>query len=931
MKNFKVKFSLFFLLFSTVIKAQTGGWTDFTLSDGLPGLNVTSMIEDSQGNLWFGTRGGGVCKFDGQKWTNYTKGDGLLDSRVLSMTEDSKGNFWFGTEYEGVFCYDGKTWTQYNQENGAEIGIYVWTLIEDRNGVLWFGSHVGLSCYDGQKWYKFAKFDDFSIRIIYEDKKGFIYVGTYGNGVFRYNGSSWSSISGSGCFTDNEIISILEDSRGIFWYGTPWNGVCRNEGSNWQNYNSSNCNLAGDEWISSIVEDSNGNIWFGTDDGVSCFDGQNWETFTETDGLVFNTVTAIIEDSQGVMWFATGQPGGGVSRYYGNSWKTFNSANGLPHDVVYSILEDKKGNIWAGTSDGGIAHNNGQYWITDIDVINDLPPRENLAVRTIFEDREGNLWFSYGRSGGLKKYDGQTWTNVNVFDIYNASDVRAITEDNLGNLWVGSYVGASVFNGANWQTLRQADGLASNSVSAILKDSQGNSWYGCYKYDDYYWYGKDIGYGVTLFDGVNWTTFTMEHGLPHNLINILYEDSKHRIWAGTNSGLALYNGTDWDEVTSGAMVGRKVVTILEDTLGALWFGTDYPGIGIHRYDGQNWTAFSIAEGLADDTVFEIFEATNGDLWVATLNGLSRLRDKIAPKTVILVKPGILNENVSPQFSYLAEDNITPQNRILYSWSLIYVYDEFKPHSEGDWSFQTNVRLSDLENGNYIFTVRSKDIFGNVSSKPAKYSFSSDVTPPTVNIISPKENEIISGEVKILGSAFDVSPSEDFSKWQLDFVFGDDPSEINENDWLNIIKDRKNEIRNDSLTLWNTNNLTNGNYLLRLFASDNLGHTSEDIITVEVVNSSDFVTPKEGTVIFVDKNQLELYIPPNTFDREVQIYCRDKNVNEINLSDNPDMTNTEICFELFADDTVLFNKPVTILANEKFSLQRMAWQIMMSGQ
>ena len=72
--------------------------------------NVRCGLQDKQGNLWFGTTGEGVYRYDGKIFTQFTMKDGLLSNCVWSMLEDHSGNIWFGTG-EGICRYDGKSIT----------------------------------------------------------------------------------------------------------------------------------------------------------------------------------------------------------------------------------------------------------------------------------------------------------------------------------------------------------------------------------------------------------------------------------------------------------------------------------------------------------------------------------------------------------------------------------------------------------------------------------------------------------------------------------------------------------------------------------------------------------------------------------------------------------------------------------------------------
>ena len=88
----------------------TGTYVKYTTTDGLADNYVQAIAVDGAGNLWFGTDGGGVSKFDGTTWTTYTEADGLASSWVNAIAVDGAGNLWFGTG-GGVSKFDGATWT----------------------------------------------------------------------------------------------------------------------------------------------------------------------------------------------------------------------------------------------------------------------------------------------------------------------------------------------------------------------------------------------------------------------------------------------------------------------------------------------------------------------------------------------------------------------------------------------------------------------------------------------------------------------------------------------------------------------------------------------------------------------------------------------------------------------------------------------------
>ncbi|MEI7662608.1 MAG: two-component regulator propeller domain-containing protein, partial [Bacteroidota bacterium] len=118
--------------------------------------NVHCGLQDKAGNLWFGTTGEGVYRFDGKSFTNFTEKDGLNSNTVYSVLEDKTGSIWFGTD-AGLCRYDGKTFapvpvTVNNGSNSYPLPgttstgsqTEVWTILQDNTGIIWFGTSDGV-------------------------------------------------------------------------------------------------------------------------------------------------------------------------------------------------------------------------------------------------------------------------------------------------------------------------------------------------------------------------------------------------------------------------------------------------------------------------------------------------------------------------------------------------------------------------------------------------------------------------------------------------------------------------------------------------------------------------------------------------------------------------------------------------------------------
>jgi len=100
------------------------------------------MVADS-GDVWVGTWGGGVSRYDGKKWHNYTVKDGLASNVVFSMDQDPDGNFWFGTN-KGLSYYDGENWQTYQSKDGL-MGNSIYAVEATPAGEVWVGTRSGVA------------------------------------------------------------------------------------------------------------------------------------------------------------------------------------------------------------------------------------------------------------------------------------------------------------------------------------------------------------------------------------------------------------------------------------------------------------------------------------------------------------------------------------------------------------------------------------------------------------------------------------------------------------------------------------------------------------------------------------------------------------------------------------------------------------------
>ncbi|MDX2069588.1 MAG: two-component regulator propeller domain-containing protein [Haliscomenobacter sp.] len=532
---------------------------------GLKHNVISCIIQDSKENLWFGSMGGGLCRYDGKYFTHYTENEGLSSNSITCILEDKTGNIWLGTDGAGIIKFDGHTFVQYYQEEGFE-GSYISDLKLDKQDKLWIATTTnGVFQFDGKSFTHYGAEQGLGsdeVLSMMIDRKGQIWFGLLDAGISVFNKGQFIRFNQQAGLSYGDITALAEDKNGHIWVGTQSGPLRYDDGVFFDYSNSAKVP------IEDIIIETSGNVWFGTlRNGAIKYDGASFQFYTVSEGLNNNRVRCIFEDSSGGLWFGT--DGGGLSKSQGNVFSHLTTQEGLSNNEIFSIIEDRKGQMWFGASGGGLVRfvANQFYQYTEPSELN--PD----FIYAILEDRKGNLWF--GTNGqGVIKFDGQFLSRINDQNGLSSNIVLSILEDKKGNIWFGTRDGGVCkFDGQSLVQYQEAQGLGSNTVFSMLEDPQGNIWF-C-----------TLSGGVSKFDGHNFFHYRTEHGLSHN----------------------------------------DVTSVLRDKKGQFWFGT--LGGGINRFDGQYFTHFTEAEGLSNNAVLALLQDRNGHLWIGTRFGLSKMDNK----------------------------------------------------------------------------------------------------------------------------------------------------------------------------------------------------------------------------------------------------------------------------------------------------------------
>ncbi|MEP7267168.1 MAG: two-component regulator propeller domain-containing protein [Saprospiraceae bacterium] len=608
-----------------------GGKSDFTTyttDQGLALDGIQSSYVDRMGNLWFGTIGAGISKYDGKTFTNYTIAQGLANNQTNSFVEDKEGNIWIGTR-TGVSIYDGHSFSNLTTQQGL-IGSNVNRILIDKNGKVWMTTFAGVSKYDPVS----SSFTNYTInnglannfaRDIVEDDQGNIWIATRA-GLSKYEPSSAStsntkifkSFTTAQGLVDNNTGAMMKDKAGNLWIATNV-GVIKIDPKIYNGENKSPTgellgitNLRAPGWIgqiSRILEDKKGKIWIGKIiDGVSVYDPSNntFNHISTTQGLASNEVYNIVEDKNGNIWIGTSS--GGVSKYNGGSIINFITPQGLGLSSIFGITEDKTGNLWAGTNVGGIIKYDGQS-MTSYGSAQGLGLSGDV-IFSLLRDKKDNLWIGTNGSGismlnAKTQASGQSsFTTYTTDQGLIGNSVNYSFESKDGTIWIATNTGLSCFNqdSMSFTNFTKAQGLPTDVVTYVNQDKYGNYWIATARE------------GISVYDPLHrkFINYSTPQGLGSKSIMNIYKDRYDNLWMGSNGeGLSRVLSKEVDNLNSSLASDKP-----------------YP----LKFDNLNKN-----DGLPDDVVYDIISDHDGNIFIGTNLGLTVIPDSLTSKPFTEIK------------------------------------------------------------------------------------------------------------------------------------------------------------------------------------------------------------------------------------------------------------------------------------------------------
>ncbi|MDH5324615.1 MAG: regulator [Gammaproteobacteria bacterium] len=286
------------------------------------GVFHLSKVRDK---IMVGTYGGGMSVYDpkADSWKNYNIPDGLADQFVYDIDEDEQGNYWIAT-WSGVNFVpggkmeDSKGWKTFTVENtkGGLPNDWVYGVEVGRNGDVWFATEGGLARFDKhQKWTNWQHDKSGNgLGAAYEKVKDDI---AFSNDPAKASKHHATQKAQQGLdtvkvgYNPNYIVSMIVDTDGAVWCGTWGAGLSRFDGKTWTTYTTKE-GLPGNH-VFMLKNSKKGRFWIGTNKGLARFnqDGKSFSVMNQKSGLYADNVFSMAEAADGSLWVGSF---GGVAR-----------------------------------------------------------------------------------------------------------------------------------------------------------------------------------------------------------------------------------------------------------------------------------------------------------------------------------------------------------------------------------------------------------------------------------------------------------------------------------------------------------------------------------------------------------------------------------------------------------------------------------------
>ncbi len=721
MRCLRIQHALALLLVLTApLCAQEYSFRTFGNAEGLNNLAVRQIYQDRAGFIWVSTENG-IFRYDGDRFEEFGPEHGIPITSAAAFGDAPDGSLLAGGSF-GLYRLQGNRF----EKLSLNFKTVSWAqgIQSDGKGHAFLGTDAGLMELESDPGGNGFVVHGFPQPAATSDPSAYAVlvdgdVLWYGCGqqLCRRDHDGTRVFGTESGLPEYPLIVIRKDRDGNLWVRTRTAGVFELPAGE-SKFRKPVALIKGTV-IGIPGVDADGRILLPSPDGLLIWDGKGWQKIDRSFGLR-GAVYSVFEDRQHTLWI--GLAGRGLAQWRGYlEWKSYSTASGLASDIVYEIQPQTDGTLWVGTEGGllrgqrqgaGIrwkkvaglngfpvhgvrAAPNGDLWIgTEAHGAARIHVRTGTvqwfgaaqgllgkSAYTLRFDREQRLWAATDEGLFLATAPYQKFSLVTDPP---ATQIWAVAEGSDGTMWAGGADGLFAYSNGRWKNFTRSDGLSNQEVLALGAGQNGEMWVG-------YRFGGGIDRVHLKPEG-----FTVEKGVQRpgsdGLVYFLEFDAAGRLWAGTERGVDMWNGSRWSHYDTS--------------------------------DGLAWNDCDL-NGFAEEP--------DGTVWIGTSGGLSEFKPhrrlaREAPIEVVFTRlamggadvSGQNNPSVSPHANSLIARysalNVSNDDRILFRYQLI--------GSNSTWAetTQRELQFAQLAPGAYRLEVEGQDGDGGWSGHRAEFAF-----------------------------------------------------------------------------------------------------------------------------------------------------------------------------------------------------------------
>jgi len=574
---------------------------------------------------------------------------------------------------------DSHTFVKVLGEDSGLSDNYVVSIASDKRGVLWVATEDGLNIFDGNKFTPIYKNDKSpgdgiggnELNVLYDDPQDSImWIGTQRSGLdaydyregkfyhYRHNDKDARSL------VTDDVTGIASTPEGDILVATYWRGVdfLDREKNEFIHYNSDNVRGMPANNVWTVADAGNSDEMFvgHTNGGMTIVSrknrtARNFKNIpSDISSIPSNTVRAILPYRGKEILVGT-EAGLCLFNTESRNFRRF-SREELAGKAVYDIIKLRNGAIAVATEFDGVfmidmsgGFSKAEESCRRLIGAQELSKSKSLSIRALLEDEFGNLWVgTYGRGVDFIPAGDDLVSLVGKSPVVSESAdqsvaeiiVRCIVSDDEGRIWAGTDGdGISVFDQNTLTATYTSLGgdKASEHFNAAYRDKFGNLWFGAYD-------------GGVIYRDSKSGRFS-RIGIDNSLDVRSFYESGDTVFALATQGIHMFDSSSRRHLGSHDIVGVRDMAV--DGGGKIWIATFGDGLGVYSADWRELKYFKVRDKFPSNAINDIFPDSKGRIWVATHEGLVCFPDANSYSyTVLNSESGLPNSHASS----VIEDN-----------------------------------------------------------------------------------------------------------------------------------------------------------------------------------------------------------------------------------------------------------------------------------